>query len=128
MGFKSDMRVLKKIWEKSTGPMNCPQCNGILTIVQVQPTENSDTLYSSYKTVIECSSCSFRLTTNSFTILGSIKDFDSHFIEIASWSPSGSRTVSRYEHVLNYSLLQKLKKSCELVEFLIVNKQIVQII
>lgn len=128
MGFKSDMSVLKEIWEKSTGPMICPQCNGILTIVQFEPNENADTLYSSYKTVIECSSCSFTLTTNSFTILGSIKDFDARFIEIASWSPSGSRTVSRYEHVLNYDLLQKIKKSCELVEFLIVNKQVVQII
>lgn len=128
MSFKSNMRVLKEIWAKSTGSMNCPQCNGILTMVQVEPLENSDTLYPSYKTVIECSSCSFKLTTDSLTILGSIKEYDSHFIEIASWSPSGSRTVSRYEHVLNYSLLQKLKKSCELVEFLVVNKQVVQII
>lgn len=128
MGFKSNMELLKDIWEKSSGSMKCPKCEGILTLVQVEPLFDTDGPYTSYKTIIECSSCSFQLTTESFTILGSIRDFDSHFIEIASWSPSGSRTISKYEHVLHYSLLQKIKKSCELVEFLVVNKQIVQII
>ena len=44
-------------------------------------------------------------------------------IEIASWSPSGSRVISHYEHVLDYGLLKKLKESRELKKFLVVNKQ-----
>jgi hypothetical protein len=36
--------------------------------------------------------------------------------------------ISRYEHILDYDLLKKLKESCELKEFLIVNKQVIQVI
>ena len=128
MSFKKNMDVLKDIWDKTGGSMICPQCKGILTMVQIEPISDTENPYVPYKTVIECASCSFKLTTESFTILGSIKDFDSHQIEIASWSPSGSRVLSKYEHILNYNLLQELKKSGELVEFLIVNKQVVQVI
>ena len=49
-------------------------------------------------------------------------------VTIASWSPSGSRVVSRYEHVLSYELLKKLKNSAELKEFLVVNNQVIQVI
>jgi hypothetical protein len=128
MSFKKNMDVLKDIWDKTGGSMICPQCKGILTMVQIEPISDTESPYVPYKTVIECSSCSFKLTTESFTILGSVKDFGSHKVEIASWSPSGSRALSEYEHILNYNLLQGLKKSGELVEFLIVNKQVVQVI
>jgi hypothetical protein len=57
-----------------------------------------------------------------------VKNFDLKYIEIASWSPSGSRVISRYEHILDYDLLKKLKNSSELKEFLIVNKQVIQVI
>ena len=128
MGFKANMEVLKDIWDKTGGTMICPQCGGLLTMVQVEPIYDTGNPYVPYKTIIECASCSFKLTTESFTILGSIKDFGSHEIEIASWSPSGSRVLSKYEHILNYDSLQKLKKTGELVEFLIVNKQVIQVI
>ncbi len=128
MSFKKNMGVLKDIWNKTDGSMICPQCKATLTMVQIEPISDTENPYVPYKTVIECISCSFTLTTESFTILGSIKDFDSHNIEIASWSPSGSRVLSKYEHILNYNLLKELKKSAELVEFLIVNKQVVQVI
>ena len=69
-----------------------------------------------------------RAVTESFTILGSVKDFDADHVEIGSWSPSGSRVLSKYKHLLNFDLLKKLKKSTELVEFLIVDKQAIQVI
>ena len=62
------------------------------------------------------------------TILGSVKDFDLKEVEIGSWSPTGSRVLSRYEHVLDYDLLKKLKDTGELTEFLVVNKQVVHVI
>ena len=128
MSFKKNMDVLKDIWDKTGGSMICPQCKGTLTMIQIEPILDTENPYVPYKTVIECSSCSFKLTTESFTILGSVKEFDSHNAEIASWSPSGSRVLSKYEHILNYNLLKELKKSADLVEFLVVNKQIVQVI
>jgi hypothetical protein len=128
MSFKKNMDVLKGIWNKTSGSMICPQCKGSLTMVQIEPIADTENAYTPYKTVIECTSCSFKLVTESFTILGSVKDFDSHHLEIASWSPSGSRVLSKYEHILSYGILKELKKSAELVEFLIVNKQVVQVI
>lgn len=129
MSFKNSMKILKDIWDRSgEGSLVCPQCHGSLTMIQVEPVYDSNNPYTPYKTVIECSSCSFQLITESFAILGSVKSFDSHNIEIASWSPSGSRVVSVYEHILGYELLKELQNSAELVEFLVVNKQVVQVI
>ena len=110
MSFKNDMKVVKDLWDKRGGTMVCPQCKGPLTMIQIEPIEDTRSAYTPYKTVIECSSCSFRLITESFTILGSVKDFDAHRVEIGSWSPSGSRVVSKYEHLLDYNLLKKLKR------------------
>ena len=84
--------------------------------------------YTPYDTVIECTSCDFKIRAESFSILGSVKNFDLKNVEIASWSPSGSRVLSTYEHILDYDLLKKLKESAELKEFLIVNKQVIQVI
>ena len=128
MSFRKNMNVLKTIWDKTENSMVCPQCKGSLTMVQIEPINDSTTAYTPYKTVIECNSCNFRLITESFTVLGSVKSFDAHHIEIASWTPSGSRDVSQYEHVLDYEVLKKLHTSEELVEFLIVNNQVVQVI
>ena len=128
MSYKKNMKILKEIWDTTSDSMVCPQCHGSLTLIQIEQIINTDDIYTPYKTIIECTSCSFKLQTESFTVLGSIKDFDAHHVEIGSWSPSGSRVLSKYEHILNYELLKKLKKSGELVEFLIVNNQVVQVI
>ena len=129
MSFKKNLKVLENIWNKNKGEaMTCPQCQGSLTMVQIEPIYDRESLYIPYKTVIECTSCSFRLITESFTILGSVKNFDSHHVEIGSWAPSGSRVLSTYEHILSYDLLKDLEKTGELVEFLVVNNQVVQVI
>jgi hypothetical protein len=121
--------VLRNMWDKSHGGgLVCPQCKGSLTIIQMNPVERYDSLYTPYHTIIECAKCNFRLETESYTILGSVKSYDSHYLEVASWAPSGSRVVSRLEHMLDFDLLKQLKQSTELVEFLIVEDQIVQII
>jgi len=126
---KKDMEVVAGIWDK-TGKraMICPQCGSKMVLIQVEPTIDAENAYIPYDTIIECTKCEFKIRAESFTILGSVKSFDSHDIEIASWSPSGSRVISKYEHLLDYDLLKKLKDSGELVEFLVVNKQVVQVI
>lgn len=123
------MEILTNIWDRNGDKsLTCPQCGGRLTMVQVEPIADAENAYTPYRTVIECSSCSFTLEAESFTILGSIKDFDAEYAEIGSWSPSGSRVLSRYKHLLGYELLKELKNTGELVEFLIVNNQAVQVI
>jgi hypothetical protein len=121
--------IAEDIWEQ-TGQhsMTCPKCGGFLTVVQVEPIYETDNAFVPYRTVVECSTCSFRMVTESFTILGSIKDFDAEYVEIGSWGPSGSRVISKFKHKLSQNLLSELKKSQELVEFLIVNEHVVQVI
>ena len=126
---KKDMEILADIWDKDgSRPLICPQCKNKMIIVQVEPIQDAENAYIPYDTVIECTSCDFKIRAESFSILGSVKDFDLKNMEIASWSPSGSRVISRYEHVLDYELLKKLKETAELKEFLIVNKQVIQVI
>ena len=129
MEYKKNMKILSEIWDK-TGNKTfiCPQCGSSLTMVQVEPLYDAENAYTPYRTVIECDKCEFKLETESFTVLGSVKDFDAEYVEIGSWSPSGSRVLSKYKHLLSYDLLGNLKKSGELVEFLIVNNQVVQVI
>ena len=126
--YKKNMRILIDMWKKTGEPMICPQCGGSMTIVQIEPVQDIENAYVPYRTVVECNSCSFKVEAESFTILGSIKDFDAEHVEIGSWSPSGSRVLSKYKHILSYDLLKELKKTGELVEFLIVDKQDVQVI
>jgi DNA-directed RNA polymerase subunit RPC12/RpoP len=127
--MRKPVDILKELWDKEHGRgLLCPQCKRSLTIIQMNPVDKYDTLYVPYHTIIECPYCSFRLETESYTILGSITNFDAHTIEITGWSPSGSRVVSQYEHMLDYRILKQLKDSTELVEFLIVDNQAVQII
>lgn len=126
---KKDMEILANIWDKSDDKsLNCPQCKHKMIIVQVEPIADAENAYIPYDTVIECTACDFKIRAESFTILGCVKDFDVRHVEIASWSPSGSRVVSIYEHILDYDSLKELKESGELKEFLIVNKQVIQII
>jgi hypothetical protein len=125
---KKDMEILTEIWDKNEESMICPQCGGKLVLVQVEPIQDAENAYVPYETVIECCNCSFNIRAESFTVLGSIKNFDVDHVEIGSWSPSGSRVLSRYEHALDYNLLRKLKESGDLVEFLVVDKQVVQVI
>ncbi len=121
--------IAEDIWEQNEQHnMVCPQCKGFLTVVQVEPLYDTDGPFVPYRTVVECSSCSFRMVTESFTILGSIKNYDDEYAEIGSWGPSGSRVVSRFKHSISTNLLNELKKSQELVEFLVVNEHIVQVI
>ena len=126
---KRDMEILADIWDQSSGKsLSCPQCGHKMIIVQVEPIEDAENAYVPYDTIIECTTCEFKIRAESFSILGSVKNFDLKYIEIASWSPSGSRVISRYEHILDYDLLKELKDSGELKEFLIVNKQVIQVI
>lgn len=127
--MREHVDILKELWDKEHGKgLVCPLCKRSLTIIQMDPVEKYDSLYVPYHTIIECPYCSFRLETESYTILGSVSTFDAHAIEIAGWSPSGSRVISTFEHMLDYSILKQLKESTELVEFLIVDNQAVQII
>jgi DNA-directed RNA polymerase subunit RPC12/RpoP len=126
---KRDMEILAEIWDQSSSKsLTCPQCGYKMIIVQVEPLQDAENAYVPYDTIIECSSCDFKIRAESFSILGCVKNFDLKYIEIASWSPSGSRVISRYEHILDYDLLKELKDSAELKEFLIVNKQVIQVI
>jgi DNA-directed RNA polymerase subunit RPC12/RpoP len=123
------MEILAHIWEKKDDiAMHCPECGSKMILVQVEPIHDAENAYIPYDTVIECTSCDFKIRAESFSILGSVKSFDMRHVEIGSWSPSGSRVLSKYEHILDYDLLKKLKETGELVEFLIVNKQVVQVI
>jgi hypothetical protein len=129
MKYKEHVNVLADMWDQ-TGEKNliCPQCKSSLIMIQVEPISDPDNAYVPYKTVIECTSCDFSLDAESFTILGGVKDYDAEFVEIGSWAPSGSRVLSRYKHYLSFDLLKELKKTAELVEFLIVNKQVIRVI
>ncbi len=126
---KRDMDILAEIWDQSSDKkLICPQCENKMIIVQLEPIQDIENPYIPYDTVIECIKCDFKIRAESFSILGSVKNFDLKFIEIASWSPSGSRVISRYEHILEYDLLKMLKENAELKEFLVVNKQVIQVI
>ena len=117
------------LWDK-TGKrsMVCPKCHSKMIIVQLDPIQDAENAYVPYDTVIECTKCDFKIRAESFTILGAVKSFDLKNVEIGSWSPSGSRVLSNYEHLLDYDLLRRLNESGELTEFLIVNKHVVQVI
>jgi hypothetical protein len=123
-----DMDVVAHIWNKTTQSPTCPRCGAALTIVQIEPLYDAENAYVPYNTIIECTSCDFNLETISFSILGAVRDYDANIVEIASWSPTGSRVISQYKHILSYELLKKLKKTEELTEFLIVNNQVIQVI
>ena len=124
-----DADILAEVWEDDKDrPLICPNCGHNMIVVQLDPIQDDENAYVPYDTIIECTYCDHKIRAESFSILGSVKSFDSKQIEIASWSPSGSRVVSRYEHILDMDLLENLKKSAELKEFLVVNKRVIQVI
>lgn len=124
-----DMEIMANIGEKKVeDPLKCPKCGGKMVAIQVDPAPDSENDYTTYDTIVECNSCSYKDRVISFSILGSVKNFDTKYVEIGSWSISGSRMLSKYEHILDYNLLKKLKESEELVEFLVVNDKVVQVI
>jgi hypothetical protein len=126
---KQNMKILADAWDKNEDKLlKCPQCDHRMIIVQVEPLTDDYNEYVPYDTVIECTNCDFTIRAESFSILGSVKDFDLKKLTIASWSPSGSRVLSKYEHIVDYDILKKLKNSAELKEFLIVNKQVIEVI
>jgi DNA-directed RNA polymerase subunit RPC12/RpoP len=126
---KKNMDVIANLWDRTKeNSMVCPKCNSKMVMIQLDPIQDYQNPYVAYDSIIECTKCDYKIRTESFTILGSVKSFDLKEIEIASWSPSGSRVISRYEHVLDYNLLKKLKDSGDLKEFLVVNNQVVQVI
>jgi hypothetical protein len=125
---KKDMDIIAGLWDINRDSLVCPKCGGKMIMIQLDPINDYSNPYISYDSIIECTSCDNKIRAESFTILGSVKNFDLKEIEIASWSPSGSRVISHYEHVLDYDLLKKLKESRELKEFLVVNKQVIQVI
>jgi len=108
--------------------LHCPVCHNILTIIQLEPIYTNDSPFVPYRTVVECSSCSYTNMTESYTILGGIKNVDGQYVEIGSWGPSGSRVLSKFKYTVNEDTLKNLKKTQELVEFLILNDQVVQVI
>jgi hypothetical protein len=126
---KENMRILADAWAKDEDKLlKCPQCGHRMVIVQVEPIDDDYNEYVPYDTVIECISCDLKVRAESFSILGCVNVFDLKHLTIAGWSPSGSRVLSTYEHVISYDVLKKLKNSGELKEFLIVNKQVIQVI
>ncbi len=126
---KKNMDVIANLWDRTgENSMVCPKCGSKMIMIQLDPIQDYQNPYVAYNSIIECTKCEYEIRTESFTILGSVKSFDLKQIEIASWSPSGSRVISCYEHVLDYNILKKLKDSGELIEFLVVNKQVIQII
>lgn len=130
MGYnKTSMEVFSSLWDASNEhAMRCPKCGGTLIVLQAEPVEDFENPYVSYETIVECMSCPFQTKAESFTIIGSVKDFDVNQIEIGGWSPSGSRVLSKYEHLIDYDTLKELKKTGELVEFLVVDDHVIQII
>jgi len=126
---KKNMKVVAGLWDRQESEsMKCPKCNSKMILIQTEPINDNLNPYVAYDSIIECTKCGYNISAESFTILGSVKNFDLKNIEIASWSPSGSRVISNYEHVLDYDDLKKLKDSEELKEFLVVNEQVIQII
>jgi hypothetical protein len=126
---KKNMDVIANLWDRTgENSMVCPKCGSKMIMIQLDPIQEYQNPFVAYNSIIECTKCEYEIRTESFTILGSVKSFDLKEIKIASWSPSGSRVISCYEHFLDYGLLKKLKDSEELKEFLVVNKQVIQII
>jgi hypothetical protein len=130
MGFDSTKsRIIAGIWDDSEeNTMTCPQCGGDLIVTQVNPIDDWKNPFQSYDTTIECSHCPFQTRATSFTMLGNVRDFGVKNISIDSWSPSGSRVISEFEHLIDYSLLKNLKTTDEIVEFLVIDNQVVKII
>ena len=125
---KRDADILTEAWDETTRSLTCPKCGSEMNISEINPRSGLDDDFMSFDTMIDCNNCAFKLRTESLKILGGVKDFDLKKISIGSWSNSGSRVSSDFEHVLDYDRLKKLKESGDLVEFLVVNKHVIDVI
>ena len=130
MGYsKTKNKILSGLWDdKRSREFVCPECSGHLIIVQLEAMDDYENPYTPYKTVVECTNCSFDTQAISYTILGSIQSYDLDHVTIAAWSPSGNRVIRTFEHLLDYDVLKECNSSKELVEFLIVDDYSVHII
>lgn len=122
-------RIIAGIWDSSEGnEMSCPHCGGDLIITKITPIEDWLNPFQSYDTLIECSNCPFQTRATSFTMLGSVNDFDVKNITIGGWSPTGSRVVTELEHLIDYNQLKDLKSTDKLVEFLVIDNHVVKVL
>ena len=123
------LKTISKLWINSNKKgLKCPHCKSNLILVQVDPIDDWDNPYQSYDTIVECTSCSFQTRSISYTILGSLNDYNVDHVTIDGWSPSGSRVETTFEHILDYDLLKELKTSHEMVEFLIIDDHVIQVV
>ena len=123
------LKTISDLWLHSdTNGLKCPRCKGNLILIQAEETQDWENPYKSYDTIVECLSCPYKTQAISYTQMGSVKQYDVNQITICGWSPSGSRVETTYEHILDYQLLKELKKSEELVEFLIIDDHVIQVI
>lgn len=122
-------KIIPDLWDSSQKTtMKCPHCDQELHVESIDEIDSFNTPFIPYETILKCSSCTFESTSQSYALRGSIQDFDLHNITITGWSPSGSRVVSKLDHVMDFSLLKTLQKSEEIVEFLVVDNQVVRCI
>jgi hypothetical protein len=124
----STLKTTSNIWKNNKKGFKCPNCNADLIVVQADLIQDWNNPYQSYDTIVECAYCSFQAHAVSYTILGSLKNYDINTVTINGWSPSGNRVETNVEHFLDYQLLKDLKSSEELVEFLIVDDHVIQVI
>lgn len=123
------LKTISDLWlHSSSKGLKCPRCKSNIVLVQAHEIQDWDNPYQAYDTIVECVSCSYRTQAVSYTILGSVRQYDLKQVTINGWSPSGSRVESTYEHILDYQLLKELKSSGELIEFLIVDDHVIEVI
>ena len=122
-------KIIPDLWDNSQKTtMKCPHCDHQLHVESIDEIDTLETPYIPYETILKCSSCTYTSTSQSYALRGSIQDFDLHNITIAGWSPSGSRVVSTLDHSMDFSLLKTLQQSEKIVEFLVVDDQVVRCI
>ena len=123
------LKTMSDLWLHSDkNGLKCPSCKGDLILIQAEEIQDWDNPHHAYDTIVECMSCPYKTQAISYTITGSVQDYDVDHITIIGWSSTGSRAETTYEHVLDYNLLKELKSTEELVEFLIVDAHVIQVI
>lgn len=130
MGFNQiKAKLIPTIWEKNKkDELKCPHCNHDLKITSIDTVDEYETPFTQYQTVLSCSSCPFKTDSLSYAVSGSIQKFDLDSITISGWAPSGSRTVSKLKHFMDYDKLKDLSESDDLFDFLVIDDHVVKII
>ena len=123
------LKTMSDLWLNSDSHgLKCPVCQKDLLLIQAHEVQDFQNPYQIYDTIVECISCSYKIRTESYTILGAVDSNDMDNVTINGWSPSGSRVETTVEHILDYQLIKELKQTGELVEFLIVDNHAIQVI